>query len=44
MISFLDFAKKRRAILKTKLMEILQVEKAIVFEEEAFEIAEEELI
>lgn len=41
--SFLDFAKKRRAILKTKLMEILQVEKAFVIEDEAFEIAEEEL-
>ena len=44
MSNFLDFAKKRRAILKSKLMDILQVEKALVIEEDTFEFAEEELV
>ena len=44
MSSFLDFIKKRRAILKSKLMDILQVEQEPVIEEDTFEIAEEELI
>ncbi len=44
MSNFLDFAKKRRAILKSKLMDFLQVEKAPIIEEDTFEFAEEELV
>jgi uncharacterized protein with ParB-like and HNH nuclease domain len=44
MSNFMDFAKKRRTILKSKLMDILQVEKALMVEDETFEISEEELV